>query len=55
MPALDVLDSTSPRRDWDRWGIRLRDRLAAIDRFASRVSACGGEGGSSDGDEAGTG
>jgi hypothetical protein len=53
LPALDVLDSTSPRRDWDRWGIRLRDRLAAIDRFASRVAACGGRDGSSDGDESG--
>jgi len=41
LPAPDVLDSTSQRVDWDRWGIRLRDRLAAIDRFAPRVAACG--------------
>ena len=27
MPALEALDSTSTRRDWDRWGIRLRERL----------------------------
>ena len=39
---LDALDAASPRRDWDRWGIRLRRRLEAIDRFASRVAACGG-------------
>jgi hypothetical protein len=49
LPALDSLDSASPRRDWDRWGIRLRDRLQAIDRFASRVSACGGGDGSATG------
>jgi hypothetical protein len=42
LPPLDTLDSTSRRRDWDRWGIRLRHRLEAIDRFASRVAACGG-------------
>ncbi len=41
LPPLDTLDSTSPRLDWDRWGIRLRKRLEAIDRFASRVAACG--------------
>ena len=54
LPALDILDSTSPRRDWDRWGIRLRDRREAIDRFASRVAACGGKDGSPDGDESST-
>jgi hypothetical protein len=43
MPVLDVLDSTSARVDWDRWGIRLRDRMAAIDRFAPRVAACDDE------------
>jgi hypothetical protein len=53
MPALDALDGASSRRDWDRWGIRLRDRLEAIDRFASRVAACGG-GAGPDGDESGT-
>jgi hypothetical protein len=41
LPPLDILDSTSPRLDWDRWGIRLRKRLEAIDTFASRVAACG--------------
>jgi hypothetical protein len=41
LPPLDVLDSVSPRRDWDRWGIRLRERLEAIDRFASQVARCG--------------
>jgi hypothetical protein len=46
LPALESLDSTSPRRDWDRWGIRLRERLETLDRFASRVAACGGEAGS---------
>jgi hypothetical protein len=43
LPPLDTLDAASPRLDWDRWGIRLRTRLEAIDRFASRVSACGAE------------
>ncbi len=43
LPPLDTLDSASPRLDWDRWGIRLRKRLEAIDRFASRVAACGAE------------
>jgi hypothetical protein len=52
MPALDGLDATSPRVDWDRCGIRLRDRLAAIDRFASRVAACGAEHGDGRSDEA---
>lgn len=42
LPRLDTLDASSPRRDWDRWGIRLRERLEAIDRFASRVAKCGG-------------
>jgi hypothetical protein len=55
LPALDVLDSTSPRVDWDRWGIRLRDRLAALDRFASRVAACGADEGTVRGDEAASG
>ena len=41
LPTLDTLDSESPRRDWDRWGIRLRNRLETIDRFAPRVAACG--------------
>jgi len=41
LPPLDTLDAASPRLDWDRWGIRLRKRLDAIDRFASRVAACG--------------
>jgi hypothetical protein len=41
LPSLDGLDSDSPRRDWDRWGIRLREQLEAIDRFAPRVGACG--------------
>jgi hypothetical protein len=50
LPALEALDSTSTRRDWDRWGIRLRERLEALDRFASRVAACGGEAGDRVGD-----
>ena len=41
LPPLDTLDSSSPRRDWDRWGKRLRDRRAAIDRFAAQVAKCG--------------
>jgi len=41
LPPLDTLDGSSPRRDWDRWGIRLKERLGAIDRFAARVAKCG--------------
>jgi hypothetical protein len=48
LPPLDTLDSSSPRLDWDRWGIRLRKRLEAVEHFASRVAACRGT------DEAGT-
>jgi hypothetical protein len=43
LPVLDTLDSASPRRDWDRWGIRLRERIEAIDRFASKVARCGAD------------
>jgi hypothetical protein len=48
LPPLDTLDGASPRLDWDRWGIRLRKRLEAIDRFTSRVASCGSE---NEGDE----
>jgi hypothetical protein len=41
LPPLDTLDASSPRRDWDRWAIRLKERLGAIDRFAARVARCG--------------
>jgi hypothetical protein len=41
LPPLDTLDAESPRRDWDRWGLRLRNRLEAMDRFAPRLAACG--------------
>lgn len=41
LPPLDTLDGSSPRRDWDRWGIRLKERLRALDQFAAHVARCG--------------
>lgn len=42
LPALGALAADSPRRDWDRWGLLLRERLAALDAFEGRLPECGG-------------
>lgn len=42
LPALGPLAADSPRRDWDRWGLLLRERLAALDAFEARLADCGG-------------